>query len=597
MKISKRCDLEDFYELLDQYENKGYQQIRFLLRQGLFQMKKEKELMVVFIILYKLLDLYSDVDGSIIPPVGVSTLNDEKLEGETQSNCVEENPPKNSDCFYPGDNSSAEAVKDQGSHDGSLSGEGNSNDVFAVEQPEANSGSSVNFENNPSRTERLSRVTPPGLDEFKNKALSSKSKSGVSQAGVFHRVEPGGKDYNYASASKGAKVLAFNKEAKGASNILGKDKDKYLRNPCSADEKFVVIELCEETLVDSVEIANFEHHSSNLKDFELLGSLIYPTDVWINLGNFTAVNAKQAQRFTLQEPKWVRYLKLNFLTHYGSEFYCTLSVVEVYGVDAVERMLEDLISVPDNLFAPQEGNNEQKQISSQSTSGQDGDIYQDLYKEMESDSSGENPKAKPEISTSKVPNTVEEIRHQQPGTGRMPGDTVLKVLMQKVRSVDLSLSVLERYLDEVNSRYGNIFRDFDSDLHDNDVLIEKIGLDIENIHKSQEAMAKNVGDLVNWKSSVSRELDSLLKENFLLRSNLEMIRENQTSMENKSILIFLVCLIFGFVAFIRLVVDIMKSIYMLFGVEETQKSGKFCCTSTSWFLLLSCSIVMLILAI
>ncbi|KAH0976541.1 hypothetical protein GBA52_026260 [Prunus armeniaca] len=39
---------------------------------------------------------------------------------------------------------------------------------------------------------------------------------------------PGGAEYNYASAAKGAKVLAFNKEAKGASNILGRDKDKPL---------------------------------------------------------------------------------------------------------------------------------------------------------------------------------------------------------------------------------------------------------------------------------------------------------------------------------------------------------------------------------
>ncbi|KAK1288314.1 hypothetical protein QJS10_CPB19g00224 [Acorus calamus] len=198
------------------------------------------------------------------------------------------------------------------------------------------------------KNDKLSRVAPPGLDEFKSKTVNSREKLVTGQSGsVTHRVEPGGKEYNYASASKGAKVLAFNKETKGASNILDKDKDKYLRNPCSAEEKYVIIELSEETLVNTIEIANFEHYSSNLKDFELLSSLVYPTEKWDKVGNFTAANAKHAQRFTLQEPKWARYLKLNLLSHYGLEFYCTLSSIEVYGVDAVERMLEDLISVQD----------------------------------------------------------------------------------------------------------------------------------------------------------------------------------------------------------------------------------------------------------
>ncbi|CAA0831566.1 Galactose-binding protein [Striga hermonthica] len=194
------------------------------------------------------------------------------------------------------------------------------------------------------KIDRLSGGVPPGLDEFKNKAINSKRKYLTGQAGgIIHRVEPGGTEYNYASASKGAKVVSYNKEAKGASNILNGDKDKYLRNPCSTEQKFVVIELSEETMVDTIEISNFEHHSSNLKDFELLGSPIYPTDSWAKLGNFTAANVKHAQRFVIPDPKWVRYLKLNLLSHHGSEFYCTLSVLEVYGVDAVEKMLEDLV--------------------------------------------------------------------------------------------------------------------------------------------------------------------------------------------------------------------------------------------------------------
>ncbi|KAF6167624.1 hypothetical protein GIB67_031207 [Kingdonia uniflora] len=109
-----------------------------------------------------------------------------------------------------------------------------------------------------------------------------------------------------------------------------------------------------EETIETTYTVNFEHYSSNLQDFELLGSLIYPTEKWVNLGVFKAGNMKHAQKFTLQEPIWVRYLKLNLLSHYGSEFYCTLSSVEIYGVDATKRMLKDLISVQDSSFGSKE---------------------------------------------------------------------------------------------------------------------------------------------------------------------------------------------------------------------------------------------------
>ena len=59
----------------------------------------------------------------------------------------------------------------------------------------------------------------------------------------------------------------------------------------------------------------------------------------------------------------------------------------------------------------------------------------------------------------------------------MPRNSVLKILMQKVRSLDLSLSIFERYREEVNSKYGNIFKEIDKDLGEKDVLFEKIRSD------------------------------------------------------------------------------------------------------------------------
>ncbi|XP_030474660.1 SUN domain-containing protein 4 isoform X1 [Syzygium oleosum] len=480
----------------------------------------------------------------------------------------------------------------------SHSAEGNTrNSPSTKESPETESlGSNYVSRKDTMATDRLSRAVPLGLDEFKSKSYSSKSKSGTGTSeGITHRVEPGGAEYNYASAAKGAKVLAYNKEAKGALNILCRDKDKYLRNPCSAEGKFVVIELSEETLVDTIEIANFEHYSSNLKEFELLGSLVYPTDTWINLGNFTAANVKQAQRFALPEPKWVRYLKLNLVSHHGYEFYCTLSILEAYGVDAVERMLEDLISVPENSLANQEENNEKQAESKQPESPNADDFYSDLAHVMEPDIMPEQINVKHDVYKNSR-DSVEEGRQQ---IGRMPGDTVMKILMQKVHSLDVNLSILERYLEDLNSRYGNIFKELDKDIGDKNLLLENIRSDIRVLLDEKEATNKDVGDLVAWKTIVSVQLDNLVKDNAVLRSEVEMVRKDQTSMENKGIVAFMVCFIFGLVAVVRLCIDAAVGVSrVLFSVHTTDKPGKFCCMSSSWLLLLfSCSTVIFILSL
>nr|GEU72526.1 galactose-binding protein [Tanacetum cinerariifolium] len=339
-----------------------------------------------------------------------------------------------------------------------------------------------------SKTDR-SRPVPLGLDEFKNKAFNIKSRTANGNMGsIIHRLEPGGADYNYASASKGAKVLSCNKEAK---------------------------ELSEETLVDTIKIANFEHHSSNLKEFELLGSSVYPTETWVKLGNFTAGNVKHEQRFVLQEPKWVRYIKLNLLSHYGTGFYCTLSFVQVYGVDAVEMMLEDLVSEQNTKFSSKEHDSDPKGESFDHESVGGG----------EHESSLEEFEGTRVVTTIDVPDPLAEVRQQQ--AGRLPGDSVIKILMQKVRLLDINLSLLERYLEELNSKYGYIFQEIDSEIGERDVIMENIRRDVKFFHESKETLTKQVDDLVSWKTLVSFQLEDIAKSNAFLRSEVAKVRENQ----------------------------------------------------------------------
>ncbi|KAG7592679.1 SUN domain [Arabidopsis thaliana x Arabidopsis arenosa] len=446
---------------------------------------------------------------------------------------------------------------------------------------------------NASKVDQPSRAVPLGLDEFKSRASNSRNKSLSDQvSGVIHRMEPGGKEYNYASASKGAKVLSSNKEAKGAPSILSRDNDKYLRNPCSTEGKFVVVELSEETLVNTIKIANFEHYSSNLKEFQLQGTLVYPTDTWVHMGNFTASNVKHEQNFTLLEPKWVRYLKLNFLSHYGSEFYCTLSLIEVYGVDAVERMLEDLISVQDNknAFKNREGDFEQKEKPVQQTESLEGydSTGRSTHRENESEAPPGNMLAKTEASMAKSSNKlaepVEEMRHHQPGS-RMPGDTVLKILMQKLRSLDLNLSVLERYLEELNTRYGNIFKEMDHEAGVREKAIATLRLDLEGMKERQEKIVSEAEEMKEWRKRVEAEMEKAEKEKENTRESLEEVSKRLEWMEKKGLMVFTVCLGFGTIAVIAVVIGM--------GTGRAEKTG-----GGAWLLLLiSSTFIMFVLSL
>ncbi|CAN6475471.1 unnamed protein product [Victoria cruziana] len=440
----------------------------------------------------------------------------------------------------------------------------------------------------------LSTFASLDLDQFKSKAISSKGRPERDQLrSIVHRLEPGGKEYNYAGASEGAKVLDCNKEAKGASNILEKDVNKYLRNPCSVEENFLVIELSEETLVDMIEIANFEHHSSNLKDFVLLSSLVYPTENWAHLGEFQARNVRHAQRFTLQEPRWARYLKLNFLTHYGSEFYCTLSVLEVYGIDAIEKMLEDLVSYHEEAPALEE-----PPIDQASAQGNtDLDNRNSLKKPMdESDPSSYMARSsqeptdyksklniqKHEFSKSFGHEMVAELRRKN--NGRMPGDTVLKILMQKLRSLNLNFSVFERYILELNSRYEDVLGEFGEEISDKEIIVQHIVTTTRELRKSNEAMNGDVDNLLAWKSSLDFQMDKLISDNRNLRLEIEGRAPNQVDAENKVLVILLLSFICGALAFLKVLAGVLASFC------RTSNSISVCRSSTSWILFWSSTI-------
>ncbi|CAH8275554.1 unnamed protein product [Arabidopsis lyrata] len=390
---------------------------------------------------------------------------------------------------------------------------------------------------------------------------------------THYRVEPDGTGYNYAAAMKGAKVVDHNKEAKGASNVLGKDHDKYLRNPCSVSDKYVVIELAEETLVDTVRIANLEHYSSNPKEFNMSGSLSYPTDMWTPAGSFMAANVKQIQTFRLPEPKWLRYLKLNLISHYGSEFYCTLSIVEVFGIDALEQMLED-------LFVPSETPPSKPAMLELKTADEKevGEVKSNRTDQIGKETEAQKKKDDVVKTINIIGDKKYEVREKH---------NVLKVMMQKVKLIEMNLSVLEDSVKEMHEKQPEVSLEMQKTL----VLVEKSKADIREITEWKGKMEKELRDLELWKTLVASRVESLARGNTALRLDVEKIVKEQANLESKELGVLLISLFFVVLATIRLV---STRLWSFLGMSFTDKARTLWPDSGWVMILLSSSIMIFI---
>lgn len=437
----------------------------------------------------------------------------------------------------------------------------------------------------------ITHLAYPNLEDFRNMTGQGKGSSSPSQlVNVTQRLEPDGKPYNYAAASKGAKVVAHNKETNGASNVLGKDHDKYLRNPCSVGGKFFVIELADETLVDAVKIANFEHYSANFKEFELYGSLVYPTETWTSLGTFVAANVKHAQCFKLPEPKWVRYMKLSLLSHYGSEFYCTLSLVEVYGVDAIEQMLEDLIETskesPTNALPNRNSTATLRVPDPGSSNHQVDDVVQSIVEpagkaidSVKEEVNVDMPRKSATISSS--PDPILNVR-QQPN-GRVHADAAVKILLQRVRSLELNLSVLEEYIKELNRQQGNILPDLEKEVVKISLLLESSKLEIKYLLEWKGSMEKGITDLESWKATIVAQLDLLIQENGLLRLDVEKVITDQASLEKKEIAVLAISFSFACAAVLQVVLNRTLTIFRGSSPDKTPHASS---SNRGWIVIL-----------
>jgi hypothetical protein len=161
--------------------------------------------------------------------------------------------------------------------------------------------------------------------------------------GFLHRSKDAGKTckerFSYSSFDAGATILKTGSGTKNSKAILVENKDSYMLLECGRDNKFVIIELSDDILLDTVVIANFEFFSSMIRHFRISVSDRYPVkvDKWKELGTFEARNSRDIQAFLVENPQiWAKYVRIEFLTHFGNEYYCPVSLIRIHGT----RMLD-----------------------------------------------------------------------------------------------------------------------------------------------------------------------------------------------------------------------------------------------------------------
>ncbi|KAJ4418152.1 hypothetical protein N0V82_005727 [Gnomoniopsis sp. IMI 355080] len=157
--------------------------------------------------------------------------------------------------------------------------------------------------------------------------------------------------FSYSSFDGGATILKTSPGAQNPKSILVENKDAYMLFTCSQENKFVIVELSEDVLVDTVVLANFEFFSSTIRHFRVSVSDKYPVklDKWKDIGTYQARNTRDIQAFLIENPKiWAKYIRIEFLSHYGKEYYCPVSLLRVHGTRMLDTWKDVENAVPDD---------------------------------------------------------------------------------------------------------------------------------------------------------------------------------------------------------------------------------------------------------
>ena len=143
------------------------------------------------------------------------------------------------------------------------------------------------------------KIISPGQN-LSSQAGSSGTASADDAPHQLHFRIPLTDRFNYASLDCSSRVHAAHRSAKSPSNVLSSKRDRYMLSPCkraNGESQFVVVELCEDIRIDTVQLANFEFFSGVFKDFSVHVAKTDATNdkSWEDAGTYRARNIRGVQ--------------------------------------------------------------------------------------------------------------------------------------------------------------------------------------------------------------------------------------------------------------------------------------------------------------
>ncbi|EIW81499.1 hypothetical protein CONPUDRAFT_165623 [Coniophora puteana RWD-64-598 SS2] len=158
--------------------------------------------------------------------------------------------------------------------------------------------------------------------------------------------------FNYASLDCSARVHGAHRSAKSPHALLDAKKDKYMLSPCTSrapagERQYVVVELCDDIRIDTVQLANFELFSGVFKEFSVSVAKTFVAgdgEGWVPVGTYRARNVRGLQSFhpPTSLSAFYRFIRIDIHSHYGNEFYCPISLLRVYGLTHLEEFKWDV---------------------------------------------------------------------------------------------------------------------------------------------------------------------------------------------------------------------------------------------------------------
>jgi hypothetical protein len=182
---------------------------------------------------------------------------------------------------------------------------------------------------------------------------------------AVHRSKDAGKTckerFSFASFDAGATILKTSAGAKNSKAILVENKDSYMLLECATQSKYVIVELTDDIWVDTIVLANFEFFSSMIRHFRVSVSDRYPVKMekWKELGTYEARNSRDIQAFLIENPQiWAKYVRIEFLTHYGNEYYCPVSLIRVHGSRMLDKWKDSETASDEDAVSELDGSEE-----------------------------------------------------------------------------------------------------------------------------------------------------------------------------------------------------------------------------------------------